>query len=108
MFAGHEKNVAKALLFKHARFLEDVFARKRPAQNGVVAREAAVFAIVNALDGEIERREEPNRFAETLNGERMGSAAEFFEAIIGAGRNQRSEIRQRQCGFLKRGDNVSL
>ena len=79
MFTGDEKNIAEALLLERAGFGEQIIRRERHAQDRIVAREAAVFAIVDALVREIERREEANDFAEAFDGERMRAAGKVFE-----------------------------
>jgi len=69
MFAGDEENVAKAVGEEFAGFFEDFVDGKSNSQNGVIPGEAAVFAVVDAFVGEIERREEADDFAEALLGE---------------------------------------
>ena len=62
MFARDEQQIAKALFPERAGLAEHFVHRERHAQDRVVAREAAVLAVVDALVGKIERREEPDRF----------------------------------------------
>jgi hypothetical protein len=68
MFAGDEKDVAKAVGEKFAGFFEDFVDGKRDAEDGVVTGKAAIFAVVDAFVGEVERREETDDFAEALLG----------------------------------------
>ena len=62
----------------------------------IVAREAAVFAVVDALVGKIERREQSDHFAEVLPRERLRTPTEMFEQFTGGGRNQLRKVRQRK------------
>ena len=62
----------------------------------IVAREAAVFAVVDALVGKIERREQPDDLAEPLLRERLRAAAHGLQQLAGGGRNQLREVRQRK------------
>ena len=94
MFACDEKDVAKTLCRQRARLAHDFVHGKRDAQNGIVARESAILAVVDALVGKIKRREESNHFPEPLPGERLGASAQVFEHISGCGGNQLGEVRQ--------------
>ena len=81
MFAGDEENVAKALAGEFTGFAADFIDAERDAQDGIVARKAAIFAVIDALVGEIKRSEEANDFSEALLGEALGAAAKFFELL---------------------------
>jgi hypothetical protein len=96
MLARDEQDVAETLFF-NARASRALPPGKRHAQNRVVAREAAVFAVVDALVGKIKRREQPDDLAEALLRQLLRAAAQRVPAIPAAGRrNQRGEIdRQR-------------
>ena len=65
------------------RFRDDFVDVERDAQNRIVAREAAISAIVDAFVGEIKRREEPHRPAKILQRERARSLRHRFEFLIG-------------------------
>jgi hypothetical protein len=79
MFAGDEEDVAEAVGEEFTGFFEDFVNGKGNSQNRVIPREAAVFAIVDAFVGEIERREEADDFAEALLGELLGAEREGCE-----------------------------
>ena len=66
--------------------------RQRHAQDRVVAREAAVLAVVDALVGKVERREQADDFAEPLLRQRVRAAAHRFQQFARGRRNQRGEI----------------
>ena len=92
MLARNEQNVAKALSRQRARLATHFIHRERHAQNGVVAREAAILAVVDALVGKVERREEPDDFAEALLGDLLGArlADLFFYNRVLLGFNKKS------------------
>ena len=69
---------------------------KRDAQDGVVAREAAILAVVDALVGEIERREEADDLAEALLGHLLRAPAQRFQQFRCRRGNQMRKIVQRQ------------
>jgi hypothetical protein len=66
MLARDEQHVAKTLRPKMPRLGLDLVDRERDAQDRIVAREAAILADIDALVGEIERREKPHRAAKIL------------------------------------------
>ena len=66
MLTRDKQDVAEALLLQFTRLAQNFLDGKRHAQNRIVAREAAVGTIVDALVGNIKRREQPDDFAETL------------------------------------------
>ena len=99
MLAGDEQNVAETLFLQRLRFLPHFIERERDAQNRIVARKTAVGAIVDALVGKIERREQPDGFAETLLRHRVRAAAERLQDFRAGGRNQRGKIGQRNFIF---------
>ena len=76
MFAGHEKKIAEALLVQVARLAQDLLGVEGGAEDGVVARESAVGAIVDALVGDVERGKEADRFAEIPARDLRGLAGE--------------------------------
>ena len=83
MFAGDEQDVAKAMFLERARFAQNFIHCERHAEDGVVAREAAISAVVDALVGNVQRREESNDFAEALLRERLRTAAKRLQQFAG-------------------------
>ena len=81
MFAGDEEDVAEAVGKELASFFEDFIDGKRNAQDWVIAGEAAIFAIVDAFVGKVERREEADDLSETLLGELLGAEREWCERV---------------------------
>ena len=73
--------------------------RQRHAQDRVVAREAAVFAVVDALVGKVERREQADDLAEALLGQRLRAPAHRLQQFAGGGRNQGGKIAQGKMGL---------
>ncbi len=57
MLARNQQEISKTLSFQRARFAEYVVHCERDAKNRIVARESTVFAIIDALVGEIKGRE---------------------------------------------------
>jgi hypothetical protein len=92
MFAGDEEDVAETLGEKFAGFFEDFIDGKSDAQNWVIAGEAAIFAIVDALVGEVERSEKANDFAETLLSELLGTQGKGCKEVGCGGGNEMGEI----------------
>ena len=92
MFASDQQDVAKAPFLERARLAQNFLDAQRYAQDRVVTRKAAIFAVVDALVREVEGREEPDHFAEALLRERLGPAAKRFQVTAGSGRNQLCEI----------------
>ena len=66
MFARDQEDIAEALGEQFAALVKDFIDGERDAQDRIIAREAAVFAIVNAFVGEVERSKQTNDFAEAL------------------------------------------
>ena len=64
MFPRNEEDVAKAETGKVPRLLHHLWHGEGGPEDGIVAREAAVGAVVDTLVREIDRREEPHRAAE--------------------------------------------
>ena len=62
------EEVAKALVVEVACFAQDLLGVEGGAQDGVVAREPAVGAVVDALVGHIEGGEKADRFSEVAAG----------------------------------------
>ena len=99
MFAGDEKDVAKALGEEFAGFFEHFVDGKRDAQDRVVARETAIFAVVDAFVRKVKGREQADDFAETLLSELLRAEGEGRQEI-GCGRgNKVGEVGQGRSGF---------
>src|SRR5881397_2422964 len=79
MLACHQQQIAEALPPECMRFLNDFFARKSDAQDCVVARKAAILAIVDTLVRQVQRSKEPNHFAESLPRDLARVAAKRFK-----------------------------
>ena len=94
VFARDEQNVAKALLLERARLAQDFLDGQRHTQNRIVARKAAIFAVVNAFVGEVKGCEQTNDLAEALLSEGLRAVAHRFEPLACRGRNQCREVRQ--------------
>jgi hypothetical protein len=84
MLAGNEENIAKALAGEFTCFTADFIDAEGDSKDWIVAREAAIFTVVDAFVGEIKGSEEANNFAEALLREALGAAAKFFE-VLGRG-----------------------
>ena len=95
MLAGDEQDIAKTFRREMPRLLHHGLDVERDAQDGVVAREAAVGAVVDALVGEIERREEADRLAEMPPRERGRLARQRLELRVGPRLQQRGEASER-------------
>ena len=94
MLACHEKNVAEALRREVACFGGDLFDFESHALDGILARESAVGAGVDALVGEVERREESHRAAEMPARHCRRACGEGFQRGVAHGREQRLECAQ--------------
>ena len=90
VLARDEQHVAKTLRREMPRFRLHLVDGEGHAQDRVVAREAAIFADVDALVGKIERREEPHGASEKL-------AREFFR-VAGERLKFRALLRLKQRG----------
>src|SRR5688572_30793283 len=96
MLARDEEQIAKALFLEGPGFAADVVHAQGDTQDRVITREAAVGTIVGALVRQIERRKEPDDFAEALPGQRLRMLTQGLEQLTRGWRNQRREIRQRK------------
>jgi hypothetical protein len=101
MFAGDEENVAEAVGEEFAGFFEDFIDGKSDSQNWVIPGEAAVFAIVDAFVGKIERRKKADDFAEALLGELLRVQREWRQKVGSSGRDKLSEIGQGRTRFAQ-------
>ena len=70
------------------RFGGHLIGLKRDTQNRVIARKPAVTAIVDALIGKIERREESHGASEILQSERSRPLRHCFQLGIRFGRDK--------------------
>ena len=68
MLACHEKDIAKALTDYVCGFARDFLDFQRDPQDGILTGKAAIGAGVDALVGEVERREEAHRYAQSSAG----------------------------------------
>lgn len=69
VLSGNEKDVAKAERMQVPCLCDDLINRECSTQDGIITREAAVAAVVDALVGDVERGEEPHGFAEVAAGD---------------------------------------
>ena len=99
MFARDQQDVAEALRLDCVRLAFHFLQRQGDAQDRVVAREAAVFAIVDALVGKVKRREQADDLAEALLRRRVRPPAHVFQQFRARRRNQMCEIGERQFRF---------
>src|SRR6185295_2045314 len=94
VFSGHKQDVSEALSFKGACFPQYVVHGQRDAQNRIIARKAAILAVVDALVGEIERRKQADDFTEALLREGVRFLADGLKQFASRGRNQVRKVRQ--------------
>ena len=78
------------------RLAPHLLRRERHAQDGVVARKAAVLAVVDALVGEIERRKEANDLAEALLRHLLRAPGQRLQQLRPGRGNQVRKVLQRQ------------
>jgi hypothetical protein len=88
MLAGNQENIAEPLLPKGARFTLHLFHSKGHAQNRIIARKTAIFAIVDAFVREVERSEKPDYFAKPLLRQALSTMAKRLQHLASGGRNQ--------------------
>ena len=103
MLAGDQQQIAETLIAQRPGFAPHFLDRERHAQNRVVAGEAAVGAVVDALVGKIQRRKEADDLAKPLPGEGLGAAAQRLQQLAGDGRDQPGKVLQRQLRLSQRG-----
>jgi hypothetical protein len=99
VLARDEQEVAEPLVEEMPGFAQHFANFERDAQDGVLARKAAVDARVDALVGQIERREEAHRSPKVAPGQRGGFTGHRFELCVCARREQSLELSQER-GFL--------
>ena len=83
VFAGDEEEVAEALGVEMAGFLDDLLDGEGGAEDGVVAGEAAVLAVIDALVGEIEGGEQAHGGTVVAPGEGGAAVGEGLQAGVG-------------------------
>src|SRR5436309_15360355 len=88
MLTRHQQEVAEALTLHGARLLNDFIERESDAQDGVVARKAAVLAIVDTLIRQVERSEKANHFPNPWPRNPAGPAAKGLTSSPTAGRHE--------------------
>jgi len=91
MLARHEENVPESFGRQMSPFRHDLFDAQRDAQDRIIARKPAVTAVVDALVRQIERREQPHRSAEILEGVRMRLLRERFQLRVRFRQNEVAE-----------------
>ena len=96
VLARHEQDIAEALRQERPRLAPHLLRRERHAQDGVVARKAAVLAGIDALVREIERRKEANDLAKALLRHLLRAPGQRFQQLRAGGGNQVREVLQRQ------------
>ena len=69
MLTRHQQDVAEALFLERPGLAFHLVQRQGHAQNWIVARKAAILAVVDAFVGKIQRREQADDLAETLLGQ---------------------------------------
>jgi len=72
---------------------------QRHAQNRIITRKAAIAALIDALVGEIQRREQTHDPAESLARDLMRAKAEGFQQVCCGRRYQAGEIFKRRFLF---------
>ena len=78
MLTGHQQDVPEPLIGERPRLAHHLVESERDAENRIVAREAAVGTIVDALVAEIKRREQPDDPSEAPPGDLARGVAEGF------------------------------
>ena len=82
MLARHEQDVPETFRREVPRLRDDLRDRQRDPQDRVVARETAIFAVVNALVGQIQRREQSHRAPEMLPRQCLRTRRHPFQRIV--------------------------
>ena len=99
VFAGDEEEVAEAFGVEVSGFGDDLINGEGGAEDGVVAREAAVLAVVDAFVGEVKGSEEAHGAAEVTAGGFLALGDLGFEDLIGNGLNHGLEFPEERGGF---------
>src|SRR4029078_4579559 len=77
-----QKNLPKSLASKIPRFGDHFVDIKRDAKDGIVARETAIPAIIDAFVGKIQRSKQTHGAAKILQRKRARSLRHCFELLI--------------------------
>ena len=99
LISGDEKQVAKAAIGEVSGFGDNLIDGESGAQNRVVSGEPAIAAVIDALVGDVDRREESHRLAEISAGYLNRLLREGFELAWGCGCEEALEARKKG-GFL--------
>src|SRR5438132_2978440 len=91
MLASDEKNLTKTLASEITRFRHNLIDLQRDAKNRVITRETAISTIVDALVGQVKRREEPHCAAKILQRQRPRHLRHRFEFTVGLRADQMLE-----------------
>ena len=102
MFPGDEQNVAEALFRDGRGLASNLFESQGNAENWVVAREAAILAVIDAFVRKIEWCEKTDYLAKTLLCQVLGTAAKFFQVLSGRGRDQGRKISKPEFPFREK------
>jgi hypothetical protein len=82
MFASYEKDLPKSLMSEMLRFGDHFINVERNAKDWIIAREAAVPAVVNTFVGKIQRSEQTHCSSKILERQRARSLCHRFELLI--------------------------
>src|SRR5262249_38313568 len=88
MFARNQKDLAESLSRQMLRFSEDFIDTQGDPQDRIISRETAILTIVDALVGEIQRREQAHGAAKVLQCEGARGLRHGFKFLIGFWRDQ--------------------
>lgn len=107
VLAGDQQDIPEAEAVEVTRFSDDLVHGEGRPENGGIARETAVFAVVHALVGDVERREEAHRFPEMAARHLLALPRERFERSARFLGNKLEEPpHQRSRAFQKSGKNI--
>ena len=88
VLACDKKNLTKSLTREMPSFGDHFVDVEGNAKNRIIAREAAILAVVYAFIGEIQRSEQTHRSPKILKSERTRSLGHRFELLIRFRRDQ--------------------
>ena len=103
VFAGHEEDIAEPEVVEVLCFGHDLGDGQGGAQDGIIARKAAVLAVVDAFVGEIEGSEEAHRASEVTSGQGLALAGHRLELFVGAGLDELLEASDEGGGGFEEG-----
>jgi len=98
VLAGDEEEISEAEFPQVKGFAGDLCGRERGAEDGIVARESAVTAVIDALVGKVKRCEEAHGAAEFPAREVRAASGEVLQAVRGEGFQEGREAAQ-EGGF---------